>query len=105
MCIAKRFLQWVELFRVIGEAFDRADLMSIGLNGKHQTGADRFAVQQDRAGSAGAVFAAHMGPGEFGLVAQIIGQKHPGFHDCGMGVSIQGELYLQFVAHRFSSCF
>src|SRR3990172_1116738 len=60
--LPKGLLDWVQL--VDGaQTFDRGDAVPVRLNGKEQTGADRLPVEEDGAGPAHAVLAAHMGAG------------------------------------------
>jgi hypothetical protein len=46
--------------------------MSIRLDGEHDAGACRLAVEEDRAGAAHAMLAAHVGPGEAKTVTQEV---------------------------------
>ena len=56
------------------EAFDRAHVAAVGLDGEHQARAHRLAVELDRAGAADAVLAADLGPGQ-ALVADEVRQQ------------------------------
>ena len=68
--------------------------MAVGLHREHQAGADRRAIEQDRAGAAHAVLAADMGAGEQQFVAQEIAQQHPGFDAALIRRAVDGELDL-----------
>ena len=51
----------------------------VGLNGEHQAGAYRLAVEQDGAGAARAVLAADMGAGQRQVVANKVAQQQARF--------------------------
>jgi hypothetical protein len=55
-----------------GQPFDGGDAAPMNLHGQHQTGFDDFAVQQHRAGAAGAGLAASLGAGQMQVVPQEI---------------------------------
>src|SRR5271169_5348766 len=74
---AERVLDDAELAGSGRDAFDRRDLVTVSLHGKHQAGARRFAVEQNRAGAADAVLAAGMRAGETEILAQTIEQGLP----------------------------
>src|ERR1051326_1467463 len=76
--LAERRLQRRQAF-VERQTFDGNDLGAFGLYRQHQTGADRGAVDQHRAGAANAVLAADMGAGQPQRVAQAIGQGQARF--------------------------
>ncbi len=67
-------LQRMQLLAV-GEPFDGADLPAVGLDREHQAGADRLAVEDDRAGAADAVLAADMRAGLAAVVADRVDQR------------------------------
>jgi hypothetical protein len=54
------------------ETFDGKDLMSVGLNREHETGADWLPIEKNRACPTHAMLAAHMGAGQTEFVAQKI---------------------------------
>ena len=58
-----------------GEALDRHELGAVGLHRQHQARAGGFAIEQDRAGAADAVFASNMCAGEPEVVADEIDQQ------------------------------
>src|SRR5438094_9257532 len=66
--------------RAVLQPLDRRDVVSIHLDGEHQAGAHRLAVQQHRTGAAHAVLASNVGAGETQLVAQEVGEEQPRLH-------------------------
>ena len=74
--LTEGFLQGREL-GVTGEPFDGHDLGALGLHREHQAGAHGCAVDENRAGAAHAVLAAHMGAGQPQMMAQAIRQREP----------------------------
>ena len=64
----------------LGQALDGGDLRAVGADREQEAGADRGAVQQDRAGAAHPVLAAHVGAGQPQVVAEAVGQQPPGRH-------------------------
>ena len=58
----------------VGEALDGDDLAALGLAGRDQAGADRHAVQADRAGAALALLAGVLGAGQAHPLAQHVQQ-------------------------------
>ena len=75
------------------EALDGADVATFGLDGEGEAGARRQAVDDDRAGAAHAVLAAHMGAGHAGEVAQRIGEQHARLDLERGGAAVQGEAH------------
>ncbi len=73
----ERSLERVQVTGVTGgsKAFDRLDLMSVGLDGKDQTRAHGLAIQEHGARPAYAMLAAHVRSGEVQLVAQKVAQQ------------------------------
>jgi hypothetical protein len=61
------------------------------LYGEKDAGSDRLAVKQDRAGAAGAVFAAYVGAGQAELVAQEIAEQQARLDRALVGFAIYGE--------------
>jgi len=51
----------------------------VGLHGEHQAGANRLAIEQDRAGAADAVLAADMRAGQSEIVAKKIAEQQARF--------------------------
>src|SRR5579885_3179197 len=72
MIIAERLLQRVQRLAVGRDAFDRHDLVAVGLHREHQARAGRTAVEQNGAGAADAVLAAQMRAGKAQIVPQEI---------------------------------
>ena len=72
----KACLQRAQLLRR-AEALDGRDLVALGVGGEHQAGLDRLAVEEHRAGAAGAAVADLLGAGEVEVVAQRVEQRHP----------------------------
>ncbi len=77
MRLPHRLLQRVH-HAVVREALDSEDVGSPCLNGEHETGPGRFAVDQDRASAADTVLAAQMGAGEREILPEEVGQGAPG---------------------------
>ena len=61
---------------VRGEAFDRAHVGAVGLDGEHGARLHGPAVGQHRARAADAGLAADVRPGEVAHVAQVVHEKH-----------------------------
>ncbi len=61
------------------EAFDRAHVAAVGLDGEREAGAHRLAVELHRAGAADAVLAADLGAGQ-PLVADEVRQQRARLH-------------------------
>src|SRR5215212_3095272 len=80
MVLTERLLYWMHL-ATLSQTFDSRDLVVPGLDGKHQAGADRDAVEQDSAGAAYAMLAADVNAGHTEAVTQEIGQKGAGLGD------------------------
>jgi hypothetical protein len=86
---------------VVGrETLDGHDGAALGLHRQHQARADRFPIDNDRAGAAHAVLAAEMGSGLPQLVAQTIGQMHAGLDIDQGGLAVEPEIHLHH-APRF----
>jgi hypothetical protein len=79
-------------FVAVGEAFHRMERGAVGLHRKHETGTDRFAVEQNGAGAANSMFTAQMSPGEIQLLANEIGQGHSAFDDPLKSPPVDGDL-------------
>ena len=98
MTFRKRLLNRMERAIFAGHRFNRADLRTIRLHGQCQAGPCRAAVDHHGAGTANAVFAAHMCTGKTQFMAQKIGQQQArtdlkglffavdGHPDCGLRV-------------------
>ena len=86
----EKLLQRMHL-AALRQAFDRADLGTVGLDGEHQAGAHGLAVDHHRTGAAHAVLAADMGAGQAQTVAQEIGQQGAGFCAAGVGAAVDGK--------------
>src|SRR4029079_19785002 len=68
------FLHGVQ-FVAICETFNRSDSLALRLDRKHQAGSYRVIVEDHRAGTADAVLATDMRPGQPAFVADDIGQR------------------------------
>jgi hypothetical protein len=73
MMFVKRLLKGMKI-AVRGQAFDRPQFGTIGLNRQHNAGANCFAVEMDRTGAAHTVFAANMRTGQSKLLTQKVRQ-------------------------------
>jgi hypothetical protein len=72
VALVKRLLDGVQWSALRGKALDSRHLVALGLDGEHQAGAHRRAVQQDRAAAAHAVLAADVGAGQPEVVAKVV---------------------------------
>ena len=75
----------------IGEALDGADLGAIALDGEHQAGTHRRAVDDHGAGAADAVLAAEVGSGLAALLADRVGQGAARLDADGVGLAVDVE--------------
>src|SRR2546422_2891156 len=77
--------------RGVSEALHRLDLVAVRLDGEHEAGADRLAVQQDGAGAAHPVLTSDVRSGEAQLVAQEVGEEQPRLHRALVAHAIDGD--------------
>src|SRR3954469_225211 len=100
--LMERLLKRVQI--LVGEALDRADARPAGLDGKRQAGADRLAVELDRARAAGALLAADLGPGQPAL-ADEVGERGPRLDVAGVrhAVDQQRDPHVASIASRASA--
>ena len=78
---------------VVAQSFDRRHLGAFDLGGRHQAGADRFAVDQDGAGAALPLAAPFLGAGEAAVLAQHVEQpRHRRDVDVDLA-AVQGEAH------------
>jgi hypothetical protein len=59
------------------QALDSRNLVALGLDGEHQAGPNRRAVQQDRAAPAHPVLATDVGAGQAEVVTEMVGEQPP----------------------------
>ena len=92
--ILKRLLDGAE--RAIGGRlpFDGLDFGAIGLDREHGAGFDRIAVHMDHTGAALAGVAAHMGAGQFQIIAQEMHQQRAALDLSRRGFAVHGHLDL-----------
>ena len=88
--IPKSLLDGVEL-AVRGEAFDDGEAVAIGLDGQQRTRLHGSTVEHHGAGAADGGFAADVGSGETGDIAQIVDEQQPGLDFGGVGLAVDGE--------------
>src|SRR5213596_75823 len=74
--------------RAVRQPLDRRDVVPIRLDGEHQAGAHRLAVQQHGTGAAHAVLASNVRAGETQLVAQEVGEEQPRLHRALMAYAV-----------------
>src|SRR2546426_3825402 len=77
--------------RGVSEALHRLDLVAVRLDGEHEAGADRLAVQQDGAGPAHPVLTSDVRSGEAQFVAQEVGEEQPRLHRALVAHAIDGD--------------
>jgi hypothetical protein len=88
--LAKRLLERVQPPSA-REPFDRLDLGAVSLNGEQKAGANRDAVEADRAGAAHSMLAADMRSGQADRVAQEIGEKEPRLDVLAVEPAVHGD--------------
>src|SRR5207244_4000494 len=99
--LAERLLQRME--RAVGhQTLDRRELGAVGLHGQHQAGARGLAVDENRAGAADAVLAAHVGAGEPEVFAQEIHQQLARWAPALARAAVDGDPHGD-VAHAFAT--
>src|SRR6266702_4699360 len=90
--LAERGLKRMQcVARAVSEALHGLDLVAARLDGEHEAGADRLAVQQDGAGAAHPVLASDVRSGEAQLVAQEVGEEQPRLHRALVAHAIDGD--------------
>src|SRR5207237_10141840 len=100
--LPERLLQRMKLF-VLRQALDGADLCVPRLNGEHQARANRFAVDEHRAGSAHPVLAAKMRAGDAAIVAQRHVQAAPRGHPHRIVVAVDAQRESNRLAQALTS--
>ena len=98
MIFPERLLQRMQGV-AIGEPFDGANFLALGLHAEHQAGADRLAVDQHGAGAADAVLTAEMGAGQPAIVAQHVGQRPARLDRDRVGSTVDGEIDAELASH------
>jgi hypothetical protein len=66
--VSEGSLKWMQVIAAGCDAFDGRHLVLVGLDRKHQASARGMAVEQDRAGPADSMLAAHMRASQAELV-------------------------------------
>src|SRR2546422_1357432 len=90
--LAERGLKGMQrVARAVSEALHGLDLVAVRLDGEHEAGADRLAVQQHGAGAAHPVLASNVRSGEAQLVAQEVGEEQPRLHRALVAHAIDGD--------------
>ena len=87
-------------FVAVGEPFDGADFLALGLDGEHQAGAHRLVVDDDRAGAADAMLAADMGAGLPAIVANGVDQSAARLDADRIIPAVDVERDVEFFVHR-----
>ena len=90
MMFRKRALEGMQ-YAVSCEAFDRANMPSVRLNGKHQAGAHRHVVDKNGAGPANTMLASNMRAGFSALIANRINQRQPGLYTERMAFTVDNQ--------------
>src|SRR3984957_5274402 len=80
----------------IAKRLDRLNVLSVGLNGEEKTRSGRDAVDQDRARSAHAVFAAHVSSRQTEVVSKKVAQQQTRFHWTLIARAIHSHRYVLF---------
>jgi len=90
--VHKSLLDFVHLFRA-ADPFDGRDFTAFGLDGKHGAGINRVAIDQHRAGAAGAAVANFLATGEVEPVAQCVEQGHARFdiHAAALSIDLKRD--------------
>src|SRR5213079_3089923 len=90
--LAERGLKRMQrVARAVSKALHGLDFVTVRLDGEHEAGADRLAVQQDGAGPAHPVLTSDVRSGEAQLVAQEVGEEQPRLHRALVAHAIDGD--------------
>src|SRR5215472_18709761 len=84
----------------VGETFDRADALALGLDREHQAGPYCLIVEDHRACAADAVLAADMRSRQPAFVADDIDQRLSRLDADGVIVAVDIELDVDLLGHR-----
>ena len=103
MLVPERLLHGVEI-AVGGEAFDGDQFAAVGLHGEHGAGFDGLAVDGDGAGAADGGFAADVGSGEAGDLAEVMDEKQARFDFVGIRLAVNFERNFSFHPVQPSRC-
>jgi hypothetical protein len=103
MMAHERLLHRMQLFAV-GEPLDGPDRTAVGLDGKHETGPDGLAIDEDGAGPAHPMLAADMRPGLPAIVADDVTECASRFDRNRMIHAVDSQGDVDLVGHAaFSS--
>src|SRR5262249_40996086 len=75
----------------LGQTFDGADRLAVGLHGEHQATANRSTVDQNRAGAAHAMLASDVSAGEAAILPDCVGKRPPRLHAQAIGPPVDHE--------------
>src|SRR5213596_230970 len=90
--LAERGLKRMQrVARAVSKALHGLDFVTVRLDGEHEAGADRLAVQQDGAGPAHPVLTSDVRSGEAQLVAQEVGEEQPRLHRTLVARAVDGD--------------
>ena len=96
--LVERLLKGMEI-AIRGQAFDRSQFGTIGLNRQHNAGANRFAVEMDRTGAAHAMLAANMRAGQSKILTQKVRQQLAWLTSCLAARAINGKSHRDQFRH------
>ena len=99
MTSAERFLHWMQRSVVIGQALDRRDLHTLGLDAEHQTCPHGLTVGEHRTRPANPVFTTQVGSGQTKVLSKHVGQRVSHFACHRVHGPIDAEFDLHFVRH------
>ncbi len=84
-------------FAVLCKPFDRANMLSVRLNRKHQARAHRRIIDKNGAGSANTVLASDMRAGFSTLIANRINQRQPRLYTERVAFTIDNQRDVNFL--------
>jgi hypothetical protein len=96
MMFGERALERMQ-FTVPFKPFDRANKLSIRLNGEHQAGAHRRVIDKNGAGPTHAVLTSNMCTGFSTLIANCINQRQPRLNTKRMALTVYNQRDINFL--------
>jgi hypothetical protein len=98
--VPKRRLKRIQFSGWAGEVFNGLDFVSIRLNRKHDAGARRLAVEQDRTGAAYPVLASHVRTRQTEILPDKVAEQKPRLHLPPASEAVDDDIDADFGDHR-----